>query len=763
MLKTSLFVLCLFFILSPIMAQSENGDESSFTQPNGSELVLRIIGNTHYARIENSRGYTVVFDHETQAYFFAMLSGDQTEFLPSTELATNEIPSSLKVEQGLRVSARSRQVKAKEQYDEFEKAVKQRERWNKFKQNSTQYRNFNAQKAGGPTLAPPNNPPTLGDLVGLTILVDFSDEVARSALTPQKFDNFCNKVGGEWANNGSVYDYFYKQSNGRLSYVNNVTYYVRVPHPYDYYNDTSAPRNSGVNGRKLLGDAVAQLLTEGFDFSGLTVNGDSRVIATNLFWAGNDSGVWASGLWPHRFTTPPIDIGGGKFIFDYQMTDIGTTGTPTIGTFCHEDGHMIGQYGDYYDYGNDGQGVGQHCLMGSGNHTSPTNPANISGYLKYHSGWVDAVDLNSLSGPIRLSADVDPTQVFKYTNSTNSEEYFIIENRSRIGGWEASGNKPDSGIMISHIDEGVPQSIQGGFNSDGDMTTARHYEHSIEQADNLFELERTSDRGDETDLFHTGGTGPNTSFTDSSSPNAKWWAGATGNGASGTNSGLNIHDIGAPGSTMTFVLGAGVPSGPATIGLSTRILENACDYQTNATQQIFAVNNSQSGTLSYSISDDAAWLSCSSSSGTSTTEADTISVAYDTIGLAVGVHNATITVTGGGGTETIAVALTVRSEPILAVSGATLNSTIETGTVDFDTFRVTNSGGGTLVYTLSSDQSWMTFNEDSGTVSRETDLVSVNYDAVGLVAGTYTGTITVVSAGVGGSPKTIDVTLTVTD
>ena len=46
----------------------------------------------------------------------------------------------------------------------------------------------------------------------------------------------------------------------------------------------------------------------------------------------------------------------------------------SIGTFCHENGHLLCRFPDMYDYGErDGDtvesaGIGGYCLMGSGNH-----------------------------------------------------------------------------------------------------------------------------------------------------------------------------------------------------------------------------------------------------------------------------------------------------------------------------------------------------------------------------------------------------------
>jgi subtilisin family serine protease len=99
-----------------------------------------------------------------------------------------------------------------------------------------------------------------------------------------------------------------------------------------------------------------------------------------------------------------------------------------------------------------------------------------------------------------------------------------------------------------------------------------------------------------------------------------------------------------------------------TINITPNTLSRSIIQGTNAPSQSFNVNNSGLGTLSYSISDNAAWLSCTPTSGTSTSETDTITVIYSTSGLSAGAYSATITISASGASntpQTIPVSLTV--------------------------------------------------------------------------------------------------------
>ncbi len=100
----------------------------------------------------------------------------------------------------------------------------------------------------------------------------------------------------------------------------------------------------------------------------------------------------------------------------------------------------------------------------------------------------------------------------------------------------------------------------------------------------------------------------------------------------------------------------------STISRSPSSLAPSCTQGSNASNQTFTVSNSGGGMLSYSISDNVSWLSCSPASGTSTGEVDTITVTYSTSSLSAGTYNGTITISDPNATnnpQTIAVALTV--------------------------------------------------------------------------------------------------------
>jgi hypothetical protein len=71
---------------------------------------------------------------------------------------------------------------------------------------------------------------------------------------------------------------------------------------------------------------------------------------------------------------------------------------------------------------------------------------------------------------------------------------------------------------------------------------------------------------------------------------------------------------------------------------------------------------------------------------------------------------------------------------------------------------ITNTGGGTLNWTATVNQAWLSVNPTGGTAPSS---VAVNVSTAGLTAGTYNGAITVTAPGVGNSPQVVPVSLSV--
>jgi hypothetical protein len=80
-----------------------------------------------------------------------------------------------------------------------------------------------------------------------------------------------------------------------------------------------------------------------------------------------------------------------------------------------------------------------------------------------------------------------------------------------------------------------------------------------------------------------------------------------------------------------------------------------------------------------------------------------------------------------------------------------------------DQFEIWNSGDGLLDYSISDDADWLACYPDSGTATEAHEVIGVDFQTATLAPGTYTAVITISAAGATNTPRTITVTLTVTN
>jgi hypothetical protein len=176
--------------------------------------------------------------------------------------------------------------------------------------------------------------------------------------------------------------------------------------------------------------------------------------------------------------------------------------------------------------------------------------------------------------------------------------------------------------------------------------------------------------------------------------------------------------------------------------------------------QSLQITNAGGGTLVWSVSDNAAWLTTSAAAGTGNA---TLTVTANSTGLAAGSYGASITLSATGATgspQSVAVTLTVAATPTLSVSPASLAFSAVQGAAAPvpKSLAISNAAGGAFAWTVSDNAAWLTLSPASG-AGNATPAVSVS--ATGLAVGTYSATITVTAAGTAGSPRQVPVVLTV--
>jgi len=176
----------------------------------------------------------------------------------------------------------------------------------------------------------------------------------------------------------------------------------------------------------------------------------------------------------------------------------------------------------------------------------------------------------------------------------------------------------------------------------------------------------------------------------------------------------------------------------------------ALDFSGSDTVRTFRIDNAGGGTLSWTITESAPWLTLSAYTGTNK---GVITATVDRTGLPNGSYSAEIMVDSNGGGATVTATMDVgTSTPTLGVSPMSL-------TFDFDdnsrTLTISNLGSGTLNWSIVPDVSWMSVAPNTGLGDQ---VVSVSADRTGLADGSYHGNLDITS---NGGNLTVPVTLIV--
>ncbi|UCH10784.1 MAG: immune inhibitor A, partial [Fidelibacterota bacterium] len=215
----------------------------------------------------------------------------------------------------------------------------------------------------------------------------------------------------------------------------------------------------------------------------------------------------------------------------------------TIGVFAHELGHALFGLPDLYDRDESSNGVDDWSLMASGVWLGPlgshpymgTSPSQPDAWSRIQMGYAAAqnvtVDLLSES-IVNVSSSPDIYRLWTYGNASN--EYFLIENRQRVG---YDYYLPSGGLLVYHIDESITSQNDNEWYPG--YTTSSHYLVAVEQADGAYNLEK-GDWADDGDPFP--GSSQNAEFYNFSSPSSRAY--------SGTHTGIFLTNISSSGDTM---------------------------------------------------------------------------------------------------------------------------------------------------------------------------------------------------------------------
>ena len=279
-------------------------EEFTFTNPDGNTVRVRGTGNQYYAVFETLDGYTVLKDPDTGYYNYARLSDDKNRLVPAGPRVGDVDPQSLGLQRRIRV----RRENARQQALSSPLLQGQNRRWQTRREQKKALLRSVMPMAALDAL--PQGTVTVGSYVGLCILIRFPD--VADTISQQEVTNFCNLSGYTgFGNNGSVRDYFWDNSRGRLTYTNAVTQYYTAAHNRSYYTDPTIAY--GVRAKELIVEALNWLKSQSFNFGQLSADSGGYIYALNVFYVGPTVNNWSEGtLAPFLEPKRTVRCGRGK-------------------------------------------------------------------------------------------------------------------------------------------------------------------------------------------------------------------------------------------------------------------------------------------------------------------------------------------------------------------------------------------------------------------------------------------------------------------
>ncbi len=411
------------------------------TQPDGTQLTIRIVGDEFFNYHTTADGYTIVRD---KAGYFVYAQSQNDDLVPSEVVAHNVAERSASEAQFVNTLPKGLFSKVDA------RAAKQ-------KRASVDA----ATKAAGAKAAQYD----YSNFRGLIVLVDYSDcRFTRSDVqnfyyrmaNEENYTGFTNEDGSPnyyGACTGSVRDYYYDNSQGRFDPTFDVVGPVLVNgYSVDSHNKTD-------NSAAIWAQALSQLDPQ-VDFSQYDRDGDGNI--DMIYFIGAGSGSNSDGttthLWPHKWDLywENVTLDGKRartyacsteylYSVNYGVFD-------GIGTICHEFSHVLGLPDlydtDYEQGGGQSQHPGKWDIMAGGSYENNSRtPVAYSLYDRYSIGFANAQIINA-KGEYSLN-QVGTTGEGYIIKSPESQVKFYLENRQNTK-WDAYA--PGHGMIICRVD-----------------------------------------------------------------------------------------------------------------------------------------------------------------------------------------------------------------------------------------------------------------------------------------------------------------------
>jgi immune inhibitor A len=268
--------------------------------------------------------------------------------------------------------------------------------------------------------------PLVGELKLLVILAGFTD---RPLGRPRS-----HFVGEPNALVDRFVAYYAEVSAGRLHIVPTVgTETVVLPNPRASYVQRPAA---------LAEDAVTAFASTATAAGDRAALHDANALVVFFAGSGRESHVGGGDPgdpWSNFAGITPPALGPDGFAEACVIAEEEAEPFSSFGVLCHEFGHLLGLPELYAPGGATHEGIGVWGLMGQGTWLGHgDHPPHLDAWSKQQLGWVDV--------------ETEPRVVRIPAGPDDAREYYLLENRARIG---ADERLPGEGILVWHVDERV--------------------------------------------------------------------------------------------------------------------------------------------------------------------------------------------------------------------------------------------------------------------------------------------------------------------
>ncbi len=386
--------------------------------------------------------------------------------------------------------------------------------------------------------------PHLGTMNNIVVYIKFSGDT-EFTTTRQSYDDLFNLPTGN-----SLKSYYTEVSYSQFTIGSThypacamtTNYSYTDTHARNYFEPYNASTNpSGYNGETerrlrehaLLRDAITWINANSPVPTSLNIDGDNDNLVDNVcFIIRGGNGAWASLLWAHRWALYTYNVYiNGKQVWDYTFQPESQV---DVNTLCHEMFHALGSP-DLYHYDDGGLNlspVSEWDLMESGS-------GHMGAYMKWkYSGntWITSIPEITSSGTYTLQPLTSSTNnCYKIASPNSPTEYFVVEYRKTSGIFESS--LPGSGLIVYRIDPGLDG------NADGPPDEVYIYRPNG----------TTMVNGSPWSAYFSQSSG-RTAINDGTNPSSFLQNGGPG--------GLNIYNVTAAGTTISFTVGMSTVANP---------------------------------------------------------------------------------------------------------------------------------------------------------------------------------------------------------